>query len=99
MDKEFFQDIQRGLATRNGEAEVSALLISGCQDNQLSADGPVNGKFTGTLLEVWDGGAFRGGYRAFHRGILRSMPTTQSPNFHVTGSPGDGFLQQRPFTV
>ncbi|MFI2351647.1 caspase family protein [Streptomyces sp. NPDC019443] len=99
-DKEFFQDIQRGLGAGNGsEAEVGALLISGCQDNQLSSDGPVNGKFTGTLLEVWDDGAFRGGYRAFHRDILRNMPATQSPNFYVTGNPGDEFLQQRPFTV
>ncbi|HET6352772.1 caspase family protein [Streptomyces sp.] len=99
-DKEFFQDIQRALGTGNGgEEKVNALLISGCQDNQLSSDGPVNGKFTGTLLEVWDGGTFRGGYRAFHRDIVRNMPATQSPNFYVTGRPGDAFLEQRPFTV
>ncbi|MFK4225898.1 caspase family protein [Streptomyces sp. NPDC019890] len=99
-DKEFFEEIQRGLGPKKTrESEVSALLISGCQDNQLSSDGPVNGKFTGTLLEVWDGGTFHGGYRAFHRDILRSMPATQSPNFYVTGRPGDQFLEQRPFTV
>ncbi|TQK50391.1 caspase domain-containing protein [Streptomyces sp. SLBN-118] len=98
-DKEFFQEIQRALGTRNGEQEVNALLISGCQDNQLSSDGPVNGKFTGTLLEVWDGGTFHGGYRAFHRDIVRNMPATQSPNLYVTGHPGDAFLEQRPFTV
>ncbi|WP_405604530.1 caspase family protein [Streptomyces sp. NBC_01410] len=99
-DKEFFQEIQRALGTGNGgEEKVNALLISGCQDNQLSSDGPVNGKFTGTLLEVWDGGTFRGGYRAFHRDIVRNMPATQSPNFYVTGRPRDAFLEQRPFTV
>ncbi len=32
------------------EAKASILLISGCQDNQLSADGEVNGLFTGELL-------------------------------------------------
>ncbi|MFI1397218.1 caspase family protein [Streptomyces sp. NPDC020681] len=99
-DKDFYQELQRGISTENGrEADVSALLISGCQDNQLSSDGPVNGKFTGTMLEVWDRGAFRGGYRAFHRDVVRNMPATQSPNFYVTGSPGDAFLEQRPFTV
>ncbi|NUL02609.1 caspase family protein [Streptomyces lunaelactis] len=99
-DKEFFQEIQRGIAAQDGgEGDVSALLVSGCQDNQLSSDGPVNGAFTGALLDVWGSGAFRGGYRAFHRDILQRMPATQSPNFYVAGRPGDDFLQQRPFTV
>ncbi|MGW8884175.1 caspase family protein [Streptomyces sp. NPDC055749] len=99
-DKDFFQEIQRGLgAAKPRENGTSALLISACQDNQLASDGPVNGKFTEILLKVWDNGEFRGGHRAFHRNILRRMPATQSPNLHVAGSPGDQFLDQRPFTV
>ncbi|KOG46862.1 caspase family protein [Streptomyces decoyicus] len=99
-DKEFFQELQRDLAAdKSRAAEADALLISACQDNQLASDGAVNGKFTATLLDVWDGGSFRGGYRAFHRDILRNMPPTQSPNLYLAGRPGDAFLEQRPFTV
>ncbi|MEV6398993.1 caspase family protein [Streptomyces sp. NPDC051907] len=99
-DKEFYQGLQRELRQEKGRKEpASGLLISACQDNQLASDGPVNGKFTETLLEVWDRGAFKGGYRDFHRDILRRMPATQSPNFYTAGRPGDAFLGQRPFTV
>ncbi|MBT2511686.1 caspase family protein [Streptomyces sp. ISL-98] len=99
-DQQFFQEIQRGLGDKQARNDgVNALLISACQDNQLASDGPVNGAFTGTLLDVWDNGAFRGGYRAFHRDILERMPATQSPNFYVTGRPDDRFLEERPFTV
>ncbi|WP_236245721.1 caspase family protein [Streptomyces sp. CC210A] len=108
-DRDFYQGLQRELdaeATaggrpggRAGRLEADALLLSACQDNQLAADGRRNGLFTGTLLKVWDGGAFRGGHRAFHRAVLRRMPPNQSPNLYVSGRPSAAFLAQRPFTV
>ncbi|MFF4602980.1 caspase family protein [Streptomyces sp. NPDC001339] len=99
-DKEFYQELQRDLAASKSQGRpADALLISGCQDNQLSSDGDTNGLFTGTLLEVWRDGAFRGDYRRFHGEILRRMPPYQSPNFYVTGQPGEEFLAQQPFTV
>ncbi|MFF3455191.1 caspase domain-containing protein [Streptomyces sp. NPDC002730] len=99
-DKEFFQQLQRELAAEKGrEQAASGLLISACQDNQVASDGPVNGKFTEVLLRVWDNGSFSGGYRAFHRDILRRMPADQSPNFYLAGRAGDEFVEQRPFTV
>ncbi|REK84930.1 caspase family protein [Streptomyces inhibens] len=99
-DKDFFQELQRDLAAhKSRQPAAGALLISACQDNQLASDGDVNGKFTGTLLDVWNDGAFRGGYRAFHRDILRNMPPTQSPHFFVSGQPDEAFLEQQPFTV
>ncbi|MEE1757428.1 caspase family protein [Streptomyces sp. SP18CS02] len=98
-DKDFFQRLQRELADGGDHARANAVLISACQDNQLASDGPVNGKFTGTLIEVWGDGAFQGPYRAFHRDILRRMPPTQSPNLHLAGQPQEEFLEQRPFTV
>ena len=42
------------------KTEATALLISGCQDHQSSADGEENGLFTGTLRKVWNGGQFAG---------------------------------------
>ena len=41
------------------------VLISGCQDNQTSADGDFNGLFTSKLLNVWNEGKFKKGHRAF----------------------------------
>ena len=99
-DRELFDTIQHELNAKDArDLGATALLISACQDNQLAADGLRNGLFTGMLLEVWNGGKFTGGYKAFHREILRRMPPTQSPNFFVTGRPGSRFIRQRPFTI
>jgi metacaspase-1 len=78
---------------------ASVLLISGCQDNQTSLDGDRNGAFTGAMLEVWNKGAFKKGYRAFHKEIQRKLPFTQSPNYFRTGSTNVAFERQSPFTV
>jgi len=85
----------------NAEESVAAsvLLISGCQDNQLSQDGDFNGLFTGTLLRVWKEGQFQGNYRRFHRSIVRGMPPDQTPNLLTTGAPNSAFEKQRPFTL
>lgn len=99
-DREFFDQLQRELDARDSrELGASAVLISACQDNQLAADGLRNGLFTATLLQVWNGGKFAGGHRAFHREVLKQMPPNQSPHFFVTGRPNNRFVRQRPFTV
>lgn len=78
---------------------ASILLISGCQDNQTSMDGDRNGAFTGAMLEVWNKGAFKQGYRAFHKSIQRKLPFTQSPNYFRVGPTNAAFERQLPFTV
>lgn len=78
---------------------ASVILISGCQDNQLSADGDFNGLFTANLLRVWKEGMFQGTHRTFHRAIGRQMPPDQTPKFFVVGAPNRRFEGQRPFTV
>lgn len=84
----------RGLPTAAG-----VLLISGCQDNQLSDDGAKNGAFTGALLKVWDGGRFEGNYRKFYKAIRAELPDWQRPNLFRTGAHNPTFDRQRPFTV
>lgn len=79
--------------------DTCVLLISGCQDNQLSSDGDTNGLFTGTLLNVWHNGGFSGSYRAFHQAILDQMPSTQTPNYYLIGTSNPGFEAQKPFTI
>ncbi|MFE2556989.1 caspase family protein [Streptomyces sp. NPDC059352] len=100
-DRELLAELRRSLAEEASAdgADADALLLSACQDDQVAADGEVNGAFTGALLQVWDGGAFQGGYRDFHRAIQRRLPSDQKPNLHLTGSPDADFLNQRPFTI
>ena len=82
-----------------GAPKATVLLISGCQDNQLSADGTFNGLFTGTLMKVWKDGAFTGGYKKFHKQIAKQMPPDQSPNLFVYGAGDPAFIAQKPFTI
>jgi peptidoglycan hydrolase-like protein with peptidoglycan-binding domain len=84
---------------RDANIVASVILISGCQDNQLSYDGSFNGAFTGTLLRVWNNGSFQGNYESFHRQILNLMPPEQSPNYYKTGAQNIAFEQERPFTI
>jgi 23S rRNA U2552 (ribose-2'-O)-methylase RlmE/FtsJ len=98
--RELYDDLQAG-ATANDRTEipVHVLLISGCQDNQTSADGDRNGLFTQTLRTVWGDGAFTGDYRSFWKTIVEAMPPWQSPNFFWAGEPSTAFERQRPFTI
>jgi hypothetical protein len=99
-NKELFDGLQRELDSKDTrDLGATAVLISACQDNQLAADGLRNGLFTATLLDVWNGGGFSGGYKAFHRAILNRMPATQSPNLFITGRTDNRFIRQRPFTI
>ncbi|MFJ2838121.1 caspase family protein [Nocardia sp. NPDC087230] len=87
------------LAGPNSRAAIEAgvVLLAGCQDSQLSYDGPVNGQFTGALLQVWGDGAFDAGYRQFHQRIMNAMPPDQVPNLFTINADA-AFLDQRPFT-
>jgi hypothetical protein len=80
------------------DVQAAVILISGCQDNQLSSDGQRNGLFTGTLRTVWKDGEFKGGYRRFHRSIANKMPPWQSPNYFTLGTHLTGFERTKPFT-
>ncbi len=81
------------------EVQASALLISGCQDNQFSADGTFNGLFTGTMLRVWANGSFSGTYRDFHGSIVQRMPPDQTPNYYFVGTPSPSFESESPFEI
>lgn len=76
----------------------AAILISGCQDNQISMDGEHNSAFTEQVLKVWNNGDFKGSYATFHAGIRSRMPATQTPNLFTLGTTR-AFLAQQPFTV
>jgi len=89
------------LAGPSDKAMIQAriLLISGCQDNQLSADGTGNGLFTEKVKQVWSSGAFTGDYRKFWQDVRALMPMQQLPNYFVVGANNPTFEQQKPFTI
>jgi hypothetical protein len=96
-----FYDAQQFASAARQRAAMDAcvLLISGCQDNQLSSDGDVNGLFTARLLEVWGNGDFEGSYTSFHQAIVERMPATQTPNYYIVGSDNPALEAQKPFTA
>ena len=100
-NKAFYDRILKAKVPKEKQPAVKAtvLLISGCQDNQLSSDGDFNGLFTGQLLKVWKNGAFKGDYQAFHKAILKRMPPDQTPNYFKVGAANPKFEAQKPFTV
>jgi metacaspase-1 len=95
-----YDEIQR-TNPRAEQVDIAAgvILISGCQDNQLSLDGDRNGLFTSKLLKVWKNGDFKGGHRRFRRSIANLMPPSQTPNFYPAGEVRRSFVRQRPLTI
>jgi len=97
---DLYDGIQSSGATApKAQIGATVLLIAGCQDDQLSLDGFSNGLFTENLRAVWDDGAWRGGYPAFHEAIRTRMPSSQQPNYMRVGGANDEFEQQDPFTI
>jgi metacaspase-1 len=98
--RELYDEIQKNTPAQDTvEVGAHVLLISGCQDNQTSADGKRNGLFTQTLLGVWDGGTFKGGYKRFYSAIVEQMPPWQSPNWLTVGAPSTTLPRRRPFSI
>ena len=101
QNRRFYDEILKdpGLKEAPGSIKASVLLISGCQDNQFSADGAFNGLFTGNLLRVWNNGNFEGDYGLFHKLIRKVMPPDQTPNYYSVGELNPVFEAQKPFTI
>jgi len=101
QNKAFYDPILSNVKTRDARSQVQAsvLLISGCQDNQLSGDGAFNGVFTGNLLAIWQNGDFVGDYARFHRAIVRRMPPDQTPNLFRVGAVDKKFEASPPFSL
>jgi hypothetical protein len=99
QNRAFYDPILRQPAQNPAAVKASVMLISGCEDNQLSADGDFNGLFTGRLKLVWNDGAFQGDYRDFRKQISSKMPPTQSPHLDFAGVSDPVFVGQLPFTI
>ena len=95
----FYDKILKKPPVKEEDIKASALLISGCQDNQYSMDGERNGLFTSQLLAVWKDGKYSRSYKKFHKDIVKRMPMEQTPNYYPTGVRNYKFESQKPFTI
>ncbi|MES2923364.1 MAG: caspase family protein [Verrucomicrobiota bacterium] len=99
-NKTLYDDIQRGVTgAEEQDIKATVLLISGCQDRQLSRDGDFNGAFTGMLKTIWAEGGFIGNYKHFRDRIAAKMSADQIPNYFVTGAANKKFENELPFTI
>jgi metacaspase-1 len=95
-----YDRIQRSVSPRStADVKATIELVSGCQDNQESLDGRVNGLFTEQLLKTWNDGAFKGSVKRLRDVVSKRMPPTQTPNYYVVGPTNRAFLSSRAFSI
>ena len=81
------------------DPEAGVLLISGCQDDQLSADLGTNGLFTVRLLETRKKVGEQASFQALYAAIHASMPKKQKPNLMTIGAGGPGLPTRTAFAI
>lgn len=97
---ELYDEIQSDVpGAEQQDVGATVLLISGCQDDELSLDGFSNGLFTENVISVWKDGAWAGAYPQFHEAIRAQMPEKQQPNYMQVGAANADFEQQTPLTI
>lgn len=96
---EFYDNIQLALPQPRTDVTATVVLYSGCQDSQLSLEGPDNGHFTMAVRDTWQGGSFTGDHHSFYQEILKIMPKNQTPNLLLTGNTDKSFLEKPPFEL
>lgn len=79
------------------DAAASVVLIAGCQDDQTSMDGPVNGAFTTAFLEVWGNGDYQGDYQQLADAVRARLDGTgQTPCIFPYGANVAQMLSETP---
>jgi hypothetical protein len=84
----------------NSPAKV--VLISGCQDDQTSMDGPGNGAFTFAFLQVWNknGGDYQKSYEELKTDVVNAVHNPeQVPGIYYYGVGVEGMLKETPFSA
>jgi len=81
------------------DPQAGVLLISGCQDNQYSADLGTNGLFTKRLLEAHKKVGPKGSFQRLYKEIKSYMPPDQTPNLMTVGIGGPGLPDLEAFRI
>lgn len=69
---------------------ASVLMLTACREDQAARDG----LYTRALLEIWDGGAFRGSFADLYRHVRERVLTetpAQEPQILMLGAPDPAF--------
>jgi hypothetical protein len=99
-NRDAYDKILRDLNNKEKEVNASVVLISGCEDDELSSDGTYNGFFTANLLKVWDNGNFKGSHKKLHKLILNNMMySDQHPKYFKDGKSNPIFEKGKPFII
>jgi len=83
-----YSQLQRDIPTKRLQSvAATVVLISGCQDNELSRDGRLNGAFTGALLEAWNDPDARRSLPKLRDKASELIPDAynQHPNYSIYG--------------
>ena len=85
--------------SRPTDAKAKVVLISGCQDDQTSADGAVNGAFTEAFLKVWKNGNYRRSYSDLRNDVVKAISgSDQTPGIFSYGLDVKEMLPQVPLS-
>jgi metacaspase-1 len=100
QNRDMYDKILRDINKKEKEVSASVILISGCEDDELSQDGAYNGFFTNNLKRVYNNGLFKGSYIKLHKLILnRMMATDQHPKYFKDGKSNPVFEKSKPFAL
>jgi hypothetical protein len=72
---------------------AGVLLLSAATEDEPGRDG----MYMEALLEVWDGGAFRGSYCELHAQLCARLMSVQKPQILMGGAPDPGFPLETAF--
>lgn len=78
---------------------AAGLLLSGCQDNQLSQEVNGAGVFTSAVERVWANGSFTGSYERLMDAIGSQMGPTQTPQLSQFGVNAQALAAGTPFNT
>ena len=95
----FYAELQYALPNPRPPIHATVRLLSGCQEDEQSFEGPANGRFTEAVKKAYANGRFDGDYAAFHHTVKELVKKKQTPNHVVRGKPNASYDKQRPFTI
>jgi hypothetical protein len=73
---------------------ASIIRIAGCRSDQVSLEVGTTGLFTHALMEIWDGGRFRGSYRELVNKAAERLSPYQEPTIDLYGEDIQRFIEQ-----
>lgn len=98
-NRELYMAVQNAVGSQEQmNLDCNVVALSACQDNQTTADGVVNGLFTGNILLTWANGAFEGSYNQIHQRLVAQSNPNMTPILTTYGGPqAQARLYERPF--